>query len=69
MKKEARTPEALPLAPVLFSLGNIRYVHVSKLHPQVIIFIQEHRLLPGLTQSCGLIPGGTGHAGGRKGLS
>lgn len=39
-----------------FSLGNICYVHVPKFHPQVVIFIQEYSLLPGLTQSHGLIP-------------
>lgn len=41
------------------ALGHIRYVHVPEFHPQVIVFIQEHSLLPGLAQPCGLIPGRT----------
>lgn len=50
------------------SLGNICDVHVPEVHPQVIILIQEHGLLPGLTQPCGLIPGRTGQIRGQKGL-
>lgn len=41
-------------------LGHICDVHVPQVHPQVIVLVQQHGLLPGLAEPRGLIPGGAG---------
>lgn len=49
------------------ALGHICDVHVAKLHPQVIVFVQQDGLLPRLAQPGGLISGEEGGSLGVRG--